>query len=387
MLSLQERDFNQESVGVNMKIGFIGLGLIGGSIAKALSKIKQTVSEQQSYEIIAYDTKTNYSQLQKALSDNVIDRICNEFDVDFKTCDIIFLCAPVHINVTYLERLKHIISDDCIITDVGSVKSLMHEKVKELHLSHQFIGGHPMTGSEKSGYENSSERLLENAYYILTPTPEVSRENIQRLNQIVTSIKAIPLLLDNIEHDQITAAISHVPHIIAALLVNLVKDSDDESEKMRMLAAGGFKDITRIASSSPAMWQSICLSNSDSIINQLRNFQASIQNIIDAIETNDSNYIYKTFDGAGAYRSSIPNNKGLLNRFFELFLDISDEPGAIAIIATVLGSNGISIKNIGIIHNREFEDGVLRIELYDEDALNKALKILKAHNYTICERK
>ncbi len=370
-----------------MKIGFIGLGLIGGSIAKALSKIKQTSPEQPLYEIIAYDTDANISQLQKALSDNVIDLISHNFEVDFQNCDIIFLCAPVHINVGYLTRLQSIISDRCIITDVGSVKTLMHEKVKELGLSHQFIGGHPMAGSERSGYENSSERLLENAYYILTPTSEVSNENIQRLTQFVTTIKAIPLLLDYKEHDQITAAISHIPHIIAALLVNLVKDSDDEAEKMRMLAAGGFKDITRIASSSPTMWQSICLSNSDSIIEQLRNFQASIQNVIQAIKTKDSDYIYRTFDDAGTYRSSIPNNKGLLNRFFELFLDISDEPGAIAIIATVLGSNGISIKNIGIIHNREFEDGVLRIELYEEEALNKALRILKAHNYTICERK
>ncbi len=370
-----------------MKIGFIGLGLIGGSIAKALSKRKQAAFEQHPYEIIAYDTDANISQLQKALSDNVIDHICNDFDSDFQSCDIIFLCAPVHINVAYLSRLQHIISDTCIITDVGSVKSLMHEKVKELGLSHQFIGGHPMAGSERSGYENSSERLLENAYYILTPTSEVSKENIQRLNQFVKSIKAIPLLLNYKEHDQITAAISHIPHIIAALLVNLVKDSDDETQRMRMLAAGGFKDITRIASSSPTMWQSICLSNSDSIIEQLRNFQDSIQNVIEAIETNNSDYIYKAFDDAGTYRSSIPNHKGLLNRFFELFLDISDEPGAIAIIATVLGSNGISIKNIGIIHNREFEDGVLRIELYEEEALNKALRILKAHNYTIYERK
>ncbi|MDD5935753.1 MAG: prephenate dehydrogenase [Clostridiales bacterium] len=372
-----------------MKVGFIGLGLIGGSIARALKENNDLTSRKQTYEIIAMDADNIYSQnqLKQALADHTIDAIATDFAADFSCCDMIFLCAPVHNNAEYLKKLKPIISKDCILTDVGSVKTLMHEQVEELGLTGQFIGGHPMAGSERSGYENSNAKLLENAYYILTPTAQTPKENIQKLSEIVKSMNAIPLQLDCHEHDKITAAISHVPHIIAALLVNLVKNSDDETEKMRMLAAGGFKDITRIASSSPEMWKSICLSNSDSIIQQLEGFQSSIQDVIDAIQNKDASYIYNTFDEAGTYRSSIPNNKGLIHRFFELFLDISDEPGAIAIIATILGSNGISIKNIGIIHNREFEDGVLRIELYDEDALNKALKILKAHNYTIYERK
>ena len=370
--------------GIRMEIGFIGFGLIGGSIARALRK-----NRKEELNICVYDIESPQTQmqLQQACEDHVIDEIVKDFDACFSKCKLIFLCAPVHNNAEYLKRLKVIIRFDCILTDVGSVKTLMHQKVEEIGLEDQFIGGHPMTGSEKSGYLNSSETLLENVYYILTPTKKTTQENINFLTNLVKVMGAIPLLLSNQEHDDIAATISHVPHIIAAQLVNLVKHSDDEDEKMKMLAAGGFKDITRIASSSPFMWQSICLSNAHSIKESLTKFIASLHNVMDAIDQNDTDYLYQTFEDAGIYRSQIPNNKGLIHRFFEVYLDITDEPGAIAIIATLLGSNGINIKNIGIIHNREFEEGVLRIELYSEEALTKACRLLKSHNYTIYERK
>lgn len=362
-----------------MEIGFIGFGLIGGSIARALKR-----NQKEEFKICVFDT--DQSQIQQAFNDDVIDTIVEDFDLSFSRCDLIFLCAPVHINAQYLTRLKGIIRSDCILTDVGSVKTLMHQKVEELELETNFIGGHPMAGSEKSGYLNSTDKILENVYYILTPTKCTSQDKINILSSLVKKMNAIPLLLSCHEHDDITAAISHVPHIIAAQLVNLVKNSDDETEKMKMLAAGGFKDITRIASSSPSMWQSICLSNSASIKESLSTFIASLLQVIDAIDQNDSNYLFQIFEEAGIYRSQIPNHKGLIHRFFEVYLDITDEPGAIAIIATLLGSNGINIKNIGIIHNREFEEGVLRIELYREEDLLRACKLLKSHNYTIYER-
>ncbi len=364
-----------------MEIGFIGFGLIGGSIARALRR-----NQREVHKICVYDTKDSLLQLEQAYLDHVIDTIVDDFEASFSRCDLIFLCAPVHINVDYLTRLRGIIHPDCIITDVGSVKSPMHKKVQELDLLENFIGGHPMAGSEKCGYLNSTEKILENAYYILTPTEKTSQDKIDFMSDLVKAMTAIPLLLSYEEHDAITATISHVPHIIAAQLVHLVKNSDDDTEKMKTLAAGGFKDITRIASSSPAMWQSICLTNATSIKESLTTFIDSLSKVVEAIDHKDSTYLHQMFEEAGIYRSLIPNNKGLIHRFYEVYLDITDEPGAIAIIATLLGSNGISIKNIGIIHNREFEEGVLRIELYHEEALQRTCKLLTSHNYTIYER-
>jgi len=366
------------------KIGFIGFGLIGGSIARALKKINKD------YYLFAYDYHTNQpsTDLQAALADGVLDIVTTSLEECFPECDLLFLCAPVLSNISYLKQLKPIIKSDCILTDVGSVKGNISDAIEELGLTSQFIGGHPMTGSEKTGYLNSYALLLENAYYVLTPSKDCPENMVKTLYSLVEKMGSIPILLDAKEHDRITAAISHVPHIIAAQLVNLVKASDDEAEKMRALAAGGFKDITRIASSSPVMWQNICLTNSTDIKTLLDLYIDSLKEASDALAKADGNYLYQMFDTAGEYRSAIPNKSiGLMKKVFEVYLDILDEAGAIATIATMLASNQISIKNIGIIHNREFEEGVLRIEFYEESAQYKAVTLLERYNYRIYERK
>ncbi|BCN30370.1 prephenate dehydrogenase [Anaeromicropila herbilytica] len=367
----------------DVTVGFIGFGLIGGSIARALKTLKMN------YTIIAYNYHKDRrnSSLESALSDHIIDRIDTNISEAFKDCDIIFLCAPVLTNIKYLNELKDIIKPTCIITDVGSVKGNIHEAIATLEMEANFIGGHPMAGSEKTGYENSHARLLENAYYILTPTNQTTNDQLDFYYQLVKDIGALPLILDAKEHDDITACISHVPHIIASSLVNLVKDSDDEHEKMRLLAAGGFKDITRIASSSSVMWQNICLTNKESIEQFLSKYIESLIQFKQALEHSDEEYLYNAFESASEYRNNIPSNSsGMLQKSFEVFVDIIDEAGAIATIATILASNNINIKNIGILHNREHEEGVLRIEFYEESHSIKAITLLKKYRYTIYER-
>ncbi|NLJ96809.1 MAG: prephenate dehydrogenase [Clostridiales bacterium] len=364
-------------------IGFIGFGLIGGSIARA---IKNTHPDIFIYAYDYHEASSN-NDYQDAMADGVLDYVTKDLAVGFSKCDIIFLCAPVKANISYLEKLKPIIKPTCIITDVGSVKSNIHEAVKNLSMEELFIGGHPMTGSEKTGYHYSYALLLENAYYILTPTDKTSLSSINLLGDLVKDIGSIPIILDPKEHDEITAAISHLPHIIAAQLVNLVRDSDDVSQRMKQLAAGGFKDITRIASSSPTMWQNICITNSKIIKKILDKYIKYLQDTSDALSNMNDNYLYNIFDTAGEYRNSIPSKSvGLINRIFEIYVDIMDEAGAIATIATLLAGNQISIKNIGIIHNREFEEGVLRIEFYDEESVQGANTLLSKHNYRIYER-
>lgn len=374
-----ESDFKSD-----FKIGFIGFGLIGGSIARALKKINND------FYLFAYDYHKDKpsSDLQAALSDGVLNAVTTSLTEEFPECDLLYLCAPVLSNIEYLKQLKPILKSDCILTDVGSVKGNIHTAIQELGMQAQFIGGHPMTGSEKTGYQNSYALLLENAYYILTPAKEASEQMLSLLYRLVEKMGSIPIVLDPYEHDKITAAISHVPHIIAAQLVNLVRESDDEAEKMRVLAAGGFKDITRIASSSPIMWQNICLTNSGDIKQLLDKYIESLQEASKALLRRDGDYLYQMFYTAGEYRSAIPNKSiGLMKKLFEIYMDIMDEAGAIATIATLLASNQISIKNIGIIHNREFEEGVLRIEFYDEPSQIKAGTMLARYNYRIYERK
>lgn len=361
--------------------GFIGFGLIGGSIARAMKEFTEKPF------IKAYQhTNVPSDSLSLALSDGVLNEITTSL-TDLADCDMIFLCAPVQKNIEYLAQLKNLISPSCILTDVGSVKGNIHEEIKRLGLEAQFIGGHPMTGSEKTGYENSDILLLENAYYILTPTDKVASEALESYRELVTNLGSIPIVLAPDEHDRITAAISHVPHIIAAQLVNLIQHAGPLEPKMKQLAAGGFKDITRIASSSPEIWESICMSNKESICDMLTAYQDSLEETKQMILKDQKEDLFHMFDIAGTYRDAIPSKaKGMLVTTFELFADIKDETGAIATLATMLSVQGISIKNIGIIHNREFEQGVLHIEFYDEQAKLKSKHVLENHGYHIYVR-
>lgn len=363
--------------------GFIGFGLIGGSIARALKALVKETPVLTAFQ----HNQTPSRSLTLAKEDGILDSITTNLS-DFATCDMIFLCAPVQKNIEYLAQLKDIIPPNCLLTDVGSVKGNIHEKVTALGLEHCFIGGHPMTGSEKTGYEHSGILLLENAYYILTPTSKTKTADLDYYTNLVKTMGAIPIVLEPAEHDKITAAISHVPHIIAAQLVNLIQNAGSLEPKMRLLAAGGFKDITRIASASPEIWESICLSNRESICDMLTLYQNSLEQAKQMILSNNRDDLYHMFDLAGSYRDSIPSNsKGALISSFELFVDIKDETGALALLATLLSLHGISIKNIGIIHNREFEQGVLRIEFYDKEAVSKATKVLDTNGYHIYIRK
>lgn len=362
-----------------MTFGFIGLGLIGGSIARGIREQYPTA------RIIAYDV--NEASLSLAIQEGIANVATKDIDATFSQCDFLFLCAPVQRNDSNLRILKQYLSSDCLLTDVGSVKTQIHKTVTELGLESQFIGGHPMAGSERVGFVNSKALLLQNAYYILTPTDSVPRKKLLLYKDLVTRLGAIPLILSYPLHDYVTAAISHLPHVISASLVNLVKSSDNEEGLMKMIAAGGFKDITRISSSSATMWQQICLTNTENIESLLGRYIDSLSQFREYLKNADAENLYQTFDSARNYRDSfIEASSGPIKKTFVLTVDIADEPGAIAAIATILALQQVSIKNIGITHNREYEGGVLRIEFYDQESVEKAGHILTGKGYTVYAR-
>lgn len=360
-------------------IGFIGLGLIGGSIAKTIKRIYPAT--------IMIATAGHLATIQEAYEDGtIVNENLLEMEA-FSNCDVIFLCCPVQKNIEYLKQLRSIVKDSCVLTDVGSVKTDIHEEVIRLGLEANFIGGHPMTGSEKIGYHHATAYLLENAYYILTPSAQTDSDTLSQFKDYLSTLGAITKVLDYEEHDHATASISHLPHVIAASLVNLIASIDDEHGTMKSIAAGGFKDITRIASSSPIMWQNICLSNREQIRLLIDKFSCMLQNAKELIDSNDADAIYHFFETAKDYRDSIQiTQSGPLEKIYEFYCDLIDEAGGIATIATILASNNLSIKNIGIVHNREFEQGVLRIEMYDQSSLEQSIALLKKYHYTVYVR-
>lgn len=358
------------------KIGFIGLGLIGGSIAKAVKKY------QPESEIFAF-TKTS-SQLIKAKSDGIVDIILEDLNENISGLDIVFLCTPVEYNEFYLKKIAPFVGKNTVITDVGSTKSSIHKLAVELDLEDVFIGGHPMAGSEKTGYDASDGLLLENAYYMLTPSSKIPPDKLNNLIALISDIKSIPFVIDYKKHDNVVATISHLPHILASTLVNLVKDSDYEYGIMKRVAAGGFKDITRIASSSPIMWEQICMDNKGPINIILRKYIDSLEDVYSNLSKGIPLYINNMFEKSGEYRNSFDSNtRGVIISKHDISVHIKDKPGAISVISAILAANSISIKNIGINHNRENGEGALNISFYDADSCDMAYKLLKEYNYKL----
>jgi len=361
------------------KVLIIGLGLIGGSLAKAL---RERIGIKN---IAAFDNDIN--ALSNALDDGIISKVCKSVTDYVSEADIIFLCTPVKTSIEYLKIIAKSVNKNCVITDVCSTKSEITNCIKSMADPPNFIGGHPMSGSEKAGYAASSSHLFENAYYVLTPISSSGDECLSIMTEIVKRIGAIPIIIDAEEHDKITAAISHVPHIIASALVNMIEDIDSSDGRMRLLAAGGFKDITRIASSSPQMWESIILSNKQKISDMLDTFIKYLYEFKKSVELSDSSSIFSFFDKARLYRAKIPDaKKGLIEPSYEIVVDVVDKPGIIGKITTILGNNGINIKNINVSNSREYEQGCLRITLTDSSSVKAAYDVLTSHGYKVYKK-
>lgn len=353
----------------------IGLGLIGGSLAKAL---KQKAGFTR---ITAFGR--NETSLKLALDENVIDNYwTNLNDIDFD-CDIVFICTPVTRAIELLAEISKRTPASCIITDVGSTKATIVEAATALGVRN-FVGGHPMAGSEKSGYGASTEFLFENAFYLITPSEYNTDKQVESLKDVVLKIGAIPVIVDAKRHDHIVAAVSHLPHVIAASLVNTVAHSDDAEQNMHTIAAGGFKDITRIASSDSDMWQNICMENDMEILNLISVFKDQLNGFEQYIKSKNGNALWDMFKSAREYRDSFDSRSS--NNYFKTYninVDVVDKPGSIATIATLLSVNSINIKNIGIINNREHQAGALQITFGNEDEMKKSVDILRNMNYSV----
>ncbi len=352
-------------------VGIIGIGFLGGSLVKSLSKSEKV------NQIIAYDK--NLESLEKAYSEGTITEYTLEVNEKFSNCDVVFICTPVSFISEYVKILKKYVKKDCIITDTGSTKKTILNDTKKIDV--EFIGGHPMIGSERSGYATSKDLLFENSYYIITKSNSNKPESIEKLKELILEIKAIPIIIDENKHDYITSVISHVPHVVASSLVRLVKNLDDENETMKTLCAGGFKDITRIASSDPTMWENICNENKEEIINTLNILIKILENFKENIDNRNETYDF--FETSKIYRDSFINKKINGNTMPELNISIKDENGAIARITTILSENDIGIKNIEVLNNRENNFGALKVVVRNYEEMEKGYKIIKELGYEI----
>lgn len=357
-------------------ISIIGLGLIGGSLAKAL--------RHENRELLIYAVDNSTESLRLAEDEGILNKGFNKCCEEIWNSDVVFICTPVSKTIEYINELSLKMKKGSILTDVASTKGELFNYIESLECPPLFVGGHPMAGTEKSGYSNSLPHMFENAYYVLTPTKGSNEDAINTLVELLRKTGAIPIIVSSREHDTVTGCISHVPHIIASALVTLAKDNENSSGLVKLLAAGGFKDITRIASSNPAMWEDVVLSNGCVVVKLLEDFKLIIDGAISSIKSCQNKEVFSFFDNAKSFRDGFSNSAtGLIPKNFELIVDVTDEPGIIGKIATLLGNNEINIKNINVSNSREYEQGCLKITLSDQANADKAFEILENFSYKV----
>jgi len=348
---------------------------MGGSLAKALS-------QRTDFNLTGFDI--NQLTINQALAEGVVHQGYSKLEqLNWESFDLIFLCTPVEKTLELMKEIDGKVKNTGIVTDICSTKAQVMNIAEGL--SYNFIGGHPMVGSEKNGYDHSKAHLYENAYYILTPEKNVNDEKLQILEEIIVRIGSIPIKLTAEKHDLVTAVISHVPHIVAAALVNLTASYEDGQQLLLRLAAGGFKDLTRIASGDPALWKQISLSNGEKIDGALQKLINILADYRGQLQERNEGYTQEFFHSAKRVRDQLKDAVTTdIPLQASLIVDIEDRPGMIAQISTLLYENKINIKNIGIIHNREFENGCLKIILENRQDKELAAMVLNK-SYSVFE--
>ncbi|WP_018133257.1 prephenate dehydrogenase [Effusibacillus pohliae] len=360
------------------KIVIVGCGLIGGSLALAFR------SHGMVKRIAGVDVDA--AGLQKAFALGVIDEAFENLEDAVRDADLIVLAVPVLQTIRQLERLAALpLQKGCIITDVSSTKREICEYART-HLPEgvTFIGGHPMAGSEKSGVAASTPRLFENAAYILTPDAACDPLAVDKLRRTFEQIRARVLMMDAAEHDRIVAAVSHIPHVVAALLVDQVADLGQDNPLYSRLAAGGFRDVTRIASGSPVMWRDILLTNREPVLDLLKDWLRRTSQIVELLEAGDAGEIESFFVRTRDWRDALPAKaKGVATHYYEMTIDVEDKPGIIGHVASLLGQHQINLRNIGILENREEVNGQLLLSFASYQEQEEALRLLQGHGYKV----
>lgn len=345
-------------------ISIIGLGLIGGSIAKALKK------SNLKFNISAFDLP---SVLKKAISEKTIDRALNSVEESLES-DLIFLALPIDNSKTEFKKLIKKLSSETIVSDVCSVKGVFEELWRKNKKEGYYIGGHPMTGKEKSGYPNSDHLLFENSVYIISETAKECKY-LEDYLDIIALLGARAIFLDPFLHDKVAASVSHLPQLLSIALVNNAAKKNEEINYLDF-AAGGFSDMTRIASSPFDIWRSIISSNKKEVLDSLETFQQELLKLMEMIKANSFDELEKTFDNARYYKGTIPKRtKGFLNPLFDVFVYVKDEPGIISKLSSTLYSNSINIKDIELLKIREGSGGVFRISFESENDAQTAITL------------
>ena len=351
------------------RIVIVGVGLIGGSIAAA---VKACDSQVQ-----VYGVDTSQESLDAALAAGALDEaaLCDNSVVDSwiaaKAADLVILAIPVSAARDWFSRLNAA-GFDGIVTDTASTKAVITQiAAQELGDTARYLPGHPMAGSEVNGFDGARADLFQGAYWILCPSDDTQDEVFLKLHEAFSALGARIISIAREQHDSAVAIVSHVPHMVASSLVELAANHADERRELLRLAAGGFKDSTRIAAGSPQLWTGIALDNADALSRGLSEMRSILGRIEEAVRSRDADALYALLERSSELRRSLPA-KWIPDsaKLTQVRIPMNDRPGIIAEVTGMAGHAGCNIQSIEIDHINE-STAVLELILTDEGDMGR----------------
>lgn len=343
----------------------IGAGLIGGSIGAGL--------RAGGWHVTMCDVDD--SRTARAVEVGAADRAGRDANAE-----IVFVAVPPSsVPDVALDALDA--HPTAVVTDVASVKRIIVDKVA----SSRFVGGHPMAGSEQEGVEGSDAAMFVGATWVLTPGPDTDPLAFATVRTTIVSLGASVVELDPWRHDQLVAMVSHVPHLTAATLMNLAAASAEEHSTLLRLAAGGFRDMTRIAAGGSAIWPDICVENQEAILQVIDRLRSSLGRVRDLVAAGDRPGLVEVLESAREARVNLPGRVVQSGALVELRVVVSDRPGVLQEVTTLLGEMGVNIWDLEIAHSAEGDKGVL-VLVIDSPALDPVRRALTLRGFQCSHR-
>jgi prephenate dehydrogenase len=333
--------------------------LIGGSIGLGLRRA--------GWHVTGRDSDPARSHRARALG-------ALDVEGDDPDADVTFVCTPVGVIADEVRRA--LAGGSGLVTDVGSVKTPMLDLMADA----RYVGGHPMAGSELDGVEGARADLFEGATWVLTPTAETDDRAFTTVRSIVASLGAEVVALTPERHDTMVALVSHVPHLTAATLMSLADERSTEQRALLRLAAGGFRDMTRIAAGHPGIWPDICAENRTAIVGELDQLIEALVHMRDVVEKNDRDGLVGVLERARRARVSLPARFGRPDELTEVRVPIPDRTGALAEITTLATELDVNLADVEIAHSAEGREGVLML-LVETDQADRFVDGLRAAGF------
>jgi prephenate dehydrogenase len=353
-----------------MRIAVVGVGLIGGSIALA-------ARQRLGAEVVAYDGDA--SALADAAQREAIDFAAGSVHEALAGAQAAFVAVPVGALSSVVPRVLDCAPADCVVSDVGSTK----RAIVAANEDQRFIGGHPLAGAETSGVAHARADLFDGAVWYLTPSARTSGVRFEALHRILSAFGARPAAIDPETHDTLMALVSHLPHVLANVLVAQAAQALEAGGERLPATGPSFRDATRVAGASSKIWTDIYLDNRDALVDQIDELVARLHAVSELLQAGDRGRVADWNDAAGAARRALLEAQLAGGALHELRVGVPNRPGVIAELALALGRAGLNITDMALHPAPDMSEGVVTLWIAGESDADRAQRIVEDQGFPV----